>query len=172
MKSAGGVQIRPFAAVTATVALATVVSAAVPPVLNAPLAGRQVFPADNWWNLDISGAPVDPRSANLIAWISGRTGSNPSAVRTLHPDFGPPPYGIPYVTVAGDQARVPLTFRSPSLNSLASTNIWLSWLRAMVTLYQFHRASVRLGLIKISVRALRIEFWKLTRKWPIAGKKN
>ena len=31
--------------------------------------------------------------------------------KRLHPDFGPPPYGIPYVVVAGDQPRVPVTFR-------------------------------------------------------------
>ena len=31
----------------------------------------------------------------LIDWISGRTPTNPTAVRRLHPDFGPPPYGIP-----------------------------------------------------------------------------
>jgi hypothetical protein len=31
-------------------------------------------------------------------------------VRRLHPDFGPPPYGIPYVVVSGDQPRVTLTF--------------------------------------------------------------
>jgi hypothetical protein len=87
-----------------------VVSAAAPPVLIEPLAGRQVFPANNWWNLDISQAPVDSRSAALIAWISNRTAANPTAVRRLHPDFGPPPYGIPYVVVAGDQARVNVTF--------------------------------------------------------------
>ncbi|MCA9729728.1 MAG: hypothetical protein KC729_18745, partial [Candidatus Eisenbacteria bacterium] len=28
----------------------------------------------------------------------------------LHPDFGPPPYGIPYVTVSGTQSLVPVTF--------------------------------------------------------------
>ena len=105
-----GVQIRRFLTIAGIVTLATILNAAVPPVVNGSLAGRQVFPADNWWNLDISGAPVDPRSVSLIAWISGRTASNPNAVRSLHPDFGPPPYGIPYVTVAGDQARVPLTF--------------------------------------------------------------
>ena len=33
-----------------------------------------------------------------------------TAVRRLHPDFGPPPYGIPYVVVSGDQPRVPVTF--------------------------------------------------------------
>jgi hypothetical protein len=80
------------------------------PVLNDPLAGRQVFPATNWWNLDITRAPVDTRSPQLIAWISGRTTPGSTAVRRLHPDFGPPPYGIPYVVVSGDQPRVSLTF--------------------------------------------------------------
>ncbi|HMF58836.1 MAG TPA: hypothetical protein VK595_00610, partial [Vicinamibacterales bacterium] len=84
------------------------VLAAVPPVLNESLAGRQVFPSANWWNTDITGAPVDARSAQLIDFISGRTATNTTAVRRLHPDFGPPPYGIPYVVVAGDQARVTL----------------------------------------------------------------
>ena len=91
-------------------ALITLIEAAAPPVLLEPLAGRQVFPADNWWNQDISAAPVDIRSAQLIDFISGRSATNTTAVRRLHPDFGPPPYGIPYVVVAGDQGRVPVTF--------------------------------------------------------------
>jgi hypothetical protein len=94
---------------TTLVALATV-EAAAPPVLLESLAGRQVFPVDNWWNQDISTAPVDARSPALIDWISGRSPTNPTAVRRLHPDFGPPPYGIPYVVVAGDQPRVSVTF--------------------------------------------------------------
>ena len=53
-------------------------------------------------------APVDARSAQLIDFISGRTATNRTPVRHLHPDFGPPPYGIPYVVVAGDQPRVTL----------------------------------------------------------------
>ena len=79
------------------------------PVLNEPLTGRQVFPVSNWWNQDISGAPVSAQSQQMIDWISGRN-TNPANVRRLHPDFGPPPYGIPYVVVSGDQPRVPLTF--------------------------------------------------------------
>ncbi len=79
-------------------------------VLLEDFSARQVFPASNWWNLDVSLAPVDPSSSAYIAWISGRTPQNPSAVRRLHPDFGPPPYGIPYVGVSGTQARVPVTF--------------------------------------------------------------
>ena len=81
-------------------------------VLLESLSGRQVLPANNWWNLDISAAPVDSRSAQLIGWISGRTGGNTTATRRLHPDFGPPPYGIPYVLVDGTQPRVPVTFVS------------------------------------------------------------
>ncbi len=79
-------------------------------VLLEDFTARQVFPADNWWNLDVSAAPVDPGSQALIDWISGRTPQNPGAVRRLHPDFGPPPYGIPYVGVSGTQPLVPVTF--------------------------------------------------------------
>jgi hypothetical protein len=94
---------------TTFVALATV-EAAAPPALLEPLAGRQVFPVNNWWNQDIATAPIDARSPQLIDWISGRSPTSPTAVRRLHPDFGPPPYGIPYVVVAGDQPRVGVTF--------------------------------------------------------------
>jgi hypothetical protein len=89
-----------------------VLRAATPPVLNEPLVGRQVFPANNWWNADVSAVPVDARSAALIDFISGRTATNSTPVRHLHPDFGPPPYGFPYAVVAGDQPRVPLAFVS------------------------------------------------------------
>jgi hypothetical protein len=63
---------------------------------------RALFPSDNWWNQDISRAPVDPQSSSFIDGI-GRT-------RTSHPDFGPPPYGIPYVGVGSAQPRVSVTF--------------------------------------------------------------
>lgn len=71
-------------------------------VLNDDLGDLMVFPATNWWNQDVSQAPVDPSSDAFIDGI-GRS-------RGLHPDFGPPPYGIPYVSVAGTQPRVPVTF--------------------------------------------------------------
>ncbi len=76
------------------------------PVLTGSLAGRQVYPRSNWWNLDISRAPVDPSSAGYVDFISGRTVSNPTATRRVHADFGPSPYGIPYVVVSGDQPLV------------------------------------------------------------------
>jgi len=60
-----------------------------------------LFPADNWWNLDISSWPVDPNSANFIAFI------NNGGTRRLHPDFGGNSgtgfgiYGMPYAVVTG-----------------------------------------------------------------------
>ncbi len=79
-------------------------------VLLEDFSARQVFPTTNWWNLDVSSAPVDPQSRAIIDWISGRTAQNPTAMRSLHPDFGPPPYGIPYVGVGGDQALLLVDF--------------------------------------------------------------
>ncbi len=63
-----------------------------------------LFPSSNWWNRDIRNAPVDPDSDRFIDFV-GRS-------RRLHPDFGPPPYGMPYVTVGSSQPRVPVTFVS------------------------------------------------------------
>jgi hypothetical protein len=98
----------PLTAVALVWVVAVIHAAA--PVLNEPLVGRQVFPVTNWWNSDVSTAPVDSRSGTLIDFISGRTPSNPTGVRRLHPDFGPPPYGFPYVVVDRDQPRVPVAF--------------------------------------------------------------
>lgn len=71
--------------------------------LGAALNGAVAFPAGNAWNTDVAAAPVDPSSDALIASIGLSTG--------LHPDFGAglyngAPIGIPYVVVAGSQARV------------------------------------------------------------------
>jgi hypothetical protein len=81
-------------------------AAATDPVVGGSLAGVQVLPPDNAWNHDISNAPVDPNSANLIRSMGLTT--------ALHPDFGTyyggAPWGIPYVTVSGAQAKVPVTF--------------------------------------------------------------
>jgi hypothetical protein len=62
-----------------------------------------VFPANNWWNRDVSADPVDPNSAAYINFIG--------ASKFLHPDFGSNlTYGIPYVVVNGSQPKVPITF--------------------------------------------------------------
>jgi hypothetical protein len=39
------------------------------PEADAILAALQVFPPDNWWNRDVSGLPVHPDSAKMIASI-------------------------------------------------------------------------------------------------------
>jgi hypothetical protein len=73
---------------------------------GASLHGKQVFPADNSWNQDISNLPVDANSDNLIASMGLTKG--------LHPDFGTvyagAPNGIPYVVVSAAQLRVPMLF--------------------------------------------------------------
>lgn len=74
------------------------------PVADVAVLGKcQVFPADNPWNTDISNYPVDPNSSTYIASIlsNGR--------EYLHADFGGNgEYGMPYVIVSGDQAKVPV----------------------------------------------------------------
>ncbi|HEX6348401.1 MAG TPA: hypothetical protein VF160_03305 [Candidatus Dormibacteraeota bacterium] len=66
-----------------------------------------VFPADNIWNTDISSLPVNAHSA---AWLasSGATGGT-----LLHPDFGAPPYGIPFNVVGSSHATTNFTFEYP-----------------------------------------------------------
>jgi hypothetical protein len=73
---------------------------------GANLNGFVPFPSSSLWNADISAAPVDPNSANIINFIG--------AAVTLHPDFGAGTFhnqslGIPYRTVAGTQAKVSVT---------------------------------------------------------------
>ena len=75
--------------------------------IGAPLHGAVPFPATEAWNKDISKAPVDPNSRNLIRSIGLATG--------LHPDFGSGTYdgaiiGIPYVVVSNAQPDVPIKF--------------------------------------------------------------
>ncbi|MBW3563879.1 MAG: hypothetical protein KY459_04050 [Acidobacteria bacterium] len=85
-------------------------TASAQPVRNGELPGPlPLFPSDNWWNVDISDAPVDPASASFIAFIGPDRG--------MHPDFGgdsgesdPLIYGIPYIVVGGDEPLEQVTF--------------------------------------------------------------
>jgi hypothetical protein len=72
--------------------------------LPAPL-----LPSGNWWNLDISNAPLDAGSDAFIRFIGEG--------RTLHPDFGGQAapgsdaiYGFPYIVVNGAQPKVSVRF--------------------------------------------------------------
>lgn len=77
----------------------------VTPGISVPFGRSSVYlPADNWWNLDVTNAPVDPNSAAIIATI--KSYDNPNNGR-LHPDFTPN-YGIPYVIVDGSTPLVTL----------------------------------------------------------------
>ena len=76
-----------------------------------PPAPLPLFPPDNWWNTDISSAPVDPSSAGYIAFI------NNGSTRHLHPDFGGEAspgstdiYGMPYAIVDGNQPKLAVSF--------------------------------------------------------------
>ncbi len=70
-----------------------------------------LFPPSNWWNADISNAPVDPNSAAYISFV------NNGSPRPLHPDFGGDAapgsvetYGYPYIVVGGDQPKKTVQF--------------------------------------------------------------
>jgi hypothetical protein len=86
------------------------------PVQGAAVRGSApVFPADNWWNLDIRSAPVDANSAAYISYI------NNGGTRRLHPDFGGTEspggvamYGMPYAVVDGSQLKSTVTFQYAS----------------------------------------------------------
>ena len=98
---------KPSKIIFAWLTLVTFVSSSVVPALamDATRGGAlpqplPLFPADNWWNLDISNWPVDGNSANFIAFI------NNGGTRRLHPDFGGDSgmgngiYGMPYAIVS------------------------------------------------------------------------
>ena len=95
------------AIVCAMLALSVVVAAA---TLNGALPGPfPLFPRSNWWNADISQAPIDPASATFITFIG--------TTRRLHPDFGGEAspgsddiYGFPFVVVDGTQPKKTVQF--------------------------------------------------------------
>ncbi|HWD87623.1 MAG TPA: hypothetical protein VG367_05810 [Mucilaginibacter sp.] len=73
----------------------------------------EIFPADNSWNQDISGAPVDPYSSQIIATFS---------TAPLKAEFGSGlwnnvPMGDPFIVVCGSQPKVKVTFRANSYDA-------------------------------------------------------
>jgi hypothetical protein len=71
---------------------------------------QPLFPPNNWWNTDVSAAPVDSSSAAYIQFIG--------TTRSLHPDFGGDAgdgdvYGFPVITVEGTQAKKAVEFFWP-----------------------------------------------------------
>lgn len=71
---------------------------------------QPLFPPNNWWNTDISAAPVDPNSAAFIQFIGPAKG--------LHPDFGGDAgggdvYGFPVIRVDPTQPKKAVSFFWP-----------------------------------------------------------
>jgi len=80
-----------------------------PPCQGGPVPSPlPVFPPTNWWNLDISAAPVDSNSTSFITFIGPGT--------PVHPDFGGTDgttygiYGMPYIVVHNTQPKKQVTF--------------------------------------------------------------
>jgi hypothetical protein len=92
-----GPQVRTLLAALLSIALSSIVAAT--NTLGGSIPGPlPMFPPDNWWNLDVSMAPIDPASAGYIAFIG--------PTRRMHPDFGGDVsagsvqiYGFPYAVV-------------------------------------------------------------------------
>jgi hypothetical protein len=78
---------------------------AMPPASAADVPGTtcEIFPANNVWNMDISNLRVHAKSNTWKAAMHART-------TKLHPDFGPPSYGMPYDVVGSSHAKVHVRF--------------------------------------------------------------
>ena len=84
------------------------------PRLEASLPGPlPLFPPTNWWNTEITAAPVDPGSNAFIGYV------NTGGVKHLHADFGGTLadgvsiYGFPYAVVDGSQEKKTVQFVEP-----------------------------------------------------------
>ena len=78
---------------------------ATPAAVAAPVPGSTctVFPANDVWNMNITKLPVNRNSAK---WL----GSMHASTTKLHPDFGPPSYGIPFDVVDNTHATKTISF--------------------------------------------------------------
>ncbi|MEX1246325.1 MAG: S-layer homology domain-containing protein [Thermoanaerobaculia bacterium] len=90
-------------------------AASMAPRLETSLPGPMpLFPPTNWWNTEISAAPVAPASGAFIGYV------NTGGVKHLHPDFGGTLpdgvsiYGFPYAVVDGSQAKKTVAFAEPA----------------------------------------------------------
>jgi hypothetical protein len=117
--------VRRFVPVACSLALAlgTTPVSAMPVRPLAPVPGSHcaVFPSDSIWNTRVDRLPVDPDSDT---WLASMDASNTN----LHPDFGPPDYGMPFDVVSerhrvvrvrftyadeSDRVRYPVDRRTP-----------------------------------------------------------
>src|SRR2546429_5336791 len=98
MRSAGAVWIG-IASVLASLVVAPGPAAA----RSVPGTTCAVFPPNNVWHMNVSALPVSRSSSTWKrAMHAGTT--------FLHPDFGPPSYGIPFAVVGAGHAKVSVRF--------------------------------------------------------------
>jgi hypothetical protein len=95
---------RIFGLCAATLALASGPSPSPAVAAEVPGTACTVFPANNVWNMDIRELPVHAKSATWKRATHARD-------TRLHPDFGPPSYGIPFDVVPSSHAKVSIDFR-------------------------------------------------------------
>ena len=89
---------------TAAAALVSLIVPATAGAADVPGTSCSVFPADNVWNMDIRKLPIHPKSGT---W---KQATHAGSTR-LHPDFGPPSYGIPFDVVPSSHAKVSIDFQ-------------------------------------------------------------
>jgi hypothetical protein len=77
--------------------------AAPAPAVPVPGTTCDVFPPNNVWHLNVSKLPAHPKSDR---WKKAMH----AATTKLHPDFGPPSYGIPFDVVGASHADVAVHF--------------------------------------------------------------
>jgi hypothetical protein len=76
----------------------------------------RLFPSDNWWNVDVTWAPVDWRSDDLISAVGRGTQLHPDVGGDFWDAMGERNYGMPYITVDGWQPRVAVDFFWPTIS--------------------------------------------------------
>lgn len=74
------------------------------PARPVPGTSCDVFPTNNVWHTDVSSLPLHPQGGE---WLD----SMEAGTTELHPDFGPPDYGIPYNVVTNATPKVAVKFR-------------------------------------------------------------
>ena len=86
--------------------LPALLAPAPPTAAAAPVPGTHctVFPRDNVWNTRVDSLPVDDMSDT---WLRSASAEHTN----LHPDFGPPGYGLPFDTVGRGHAKVSIDFQ-------------------------------------------------------------
>ncbi len=110
-----------FLLLTVSLMGATLAGAQPSPYPPTNMPASPLFPADNWWNADVSSVAADAtQTANFTTFLAAWAAAHPGASVNpqVHPDWGgintdDPPYGtygMIYITVPGNQPRVPVTF--------------------------------------------------------------